>query len=613
MHDELGAKFREAQTSSEHHLFLQPWIGVKLPTTPWDVARNSIVDKFLDVGARWLFFLDSDVLCPEHALERLMSHNVPIVGGLFYRRHLDRPGMVAHPAIWKLVPAGVKVTCSACQAVHTTKEGKYQPILNPPPNRLIEVDTQGAGCLLIHRRVFEKVEKPWFRWTLGWVDPGVCVAPGQSVFGGSVIEETAIGEEILNGGGDASNVGSIHVRNFNGDAVRITPNLFRLPILVSPEHKILGLDGVRRIYPKNPDKPYWKMDSVSESWKRADEIKKGDFVAFPIPKESPTGFIDLSEWGLFPDGDGVYRHPKEEYSRRRWFTGRSLPRRITLNREFGHLIGFYLAEGSITAIKGNMVLSFGLSEKEISLANNASKLLEKVLGLPSRIKRGTHSWNVCFNSAPLAYLFRKWFGKDARTKKIPLWVIRGPREFVEGVIRGMWGGDGYVTYTGKRFPLIGINIASKDLALGVASLWLRLGVRCQVRYYKQYAGAMGEEIYHVKTTESNAFEILELQVDQPVRKENHGGGAGLFYAGKFWFKASKVERIPYKGPMYDLSLFPRDSYVLEGIIVHNSEDFYFMERCIDAGFKPLCDTGIRCGHTGDFVVDGMGQIASPGV
>lgn len=65
------------------------------------------------------------------------------------------------------------MTCSACQAVHTTKEGKYQPILNPPPNRLIEVDTQGAGCLLIHRRVFEKVEKPWFRWTLGWVDPGV--------------------------------------------------------------------------------------------------------------------------------------------------------------------------------------------------------------------------------------------------------------------------------------------------------------------------------------------------------------------------------------------------------------------------------------------------------
>jgi len=141
--------------------------------SPFDVARNSIVDRFLDSGAKFLFFLDSDVLPPDNALERLMSHNLPIVSGLYYRRHIERPGKPPHPCMWKIVPPNVEMTCPTCAQKFRTKEGKYQPILNPPRNALVEVDAVGAGCLLIHRRVFEKLERPYFRWTLGWVEPGV--------------------------------------------------------------------------------------------------------------------------------------------------------------------------------------------------------------------------------------------------------------------------------------------------------------------------------------------------------------------------------------------------------------------------------------------------------
>ncbi len=141
--------------------------------SPIDVSRNSIVDKFLETGAKWLLFMDTDNLPPEDGLERLMSHNLPIVSGLYYRRHVDRPGTAPHPAMWKLVPEGAEMTCPACGAKHTVKPGKYQPILNPPPNMLVEADAIGMGFCLIHRRVFEKVPRPWFRWSLGWVEPGV--------------------------------------------------------------------------------------------------------------------------------------------------------------------------------------------------------------------------------------------------------------------------------------------------------------------------------------------------------------------------------------------------------------------------------------------------------
>lgn len=109
---------------------------------PFDDARNSCVRAFLETDYQHLFFLDSDVSPPSDCVPRLLSHKLPIVSGVYYRRS---------------PPHGKPVMM---------KNGQWYS--DHPPG-LIEVDFVGAGCLLVHRSVFERVPpqrpgKPWFDW-----------------------------------------------------------------------------------------------------------------------------------------------------------------------------------------------------------------------------------------------------------------------------------------------------------------------------------------------------------------------------------------------------------------------------------------------------------------
>ncbi len=113
---------------------------------PFDHARNVAAQHALASGLDWLFFLDSDVIPPRDAILRLMAHNKPIVSGVYCRRSVPE----AIPVMMK--PLGQWVT-------------------QIPSGGLMEVATVGAGCLLIHRTVFERLPpqrptegKTFFDW-----------------------------------------------------------------------------------------------------------------------------------------------------------------------------------------------------------------------------------------------------------------------------------------------------------------------------------------------------------------------------------------------------------------------------------------------------------------
>lgn len=121
-----------------------------LSGAPFDHARNMACENLLNHKFTWLFFLDDDVVAPPDTFERLKSHNKDIISGIYYRR--------ATP----IVPVMLKYD----------DKGQSQWVTQwSPPNSVIEVDLVGAGCLLIHRRVIERMSRPWFEWQLGKVDP----------------------------------------------------------------------------------------------------------------------------------------------------------------------------------------------------------------------------------------------------------------------------------------------------------------------------------------------------------------------------------------------------------------------------------------------------------
>ena len=131
-----------------------------------DFARNSIVKE---LNKDWLFFMDSDQTFAPDALKRLLSWNVDIVSGLVFQR-----GGLPEPMIYKYEFEKDKghFYRSMAEVIgdYLLQHKELWPtavngaIVLPPAQGLLECDGVSAGCLLVHRRVFDAIEPPWFQW-----------------------------------------------------------------------------------------------------------------------------------------------------------------------------------------------------------------------------------------------------------------------------------------------------------------------------------------------------------------------------------------------------------------------------------------------------------------
>ena len=114
-------------------------------TTDIPGGRNTIVQRALDNGSEWVLMLDDDHVFPPDFLWKLLSHEKPIVSGLY----LARAGM--HEPI---------------AFSHRLEDGLYERInlLTLPHEGLLKVKAVGAGGLLIRSEVFWAIDEnpTWF-------------------------------------------------------------------------------------------------------------------------------------------------------------------------------------------------------------------------------------------------------------------------------------------------------------------------------------------------------------------------------------------------------------------------------------------------------------------
>ena len=117
------------------------YIAVK--NMPRDQARNTLVERALDRGAKYILFLDDDTAPPHFALEKLLytlenaDEDVGANGGIYCTK-------TAQPAPVVLQAEG------------------GGPFWHWRAGSIFECAAIGAGCLLIRSEVFGKIGKPWF-------------------------------------------------------------------------------------------------------------------------------------------------------------------------------------------------------------------------------------------------------------------------------------------------------------------------------------------------------------------------------------------------------------------------------------------------------------------
>lgn len=107
-------------------------------------GRNELVDRFMKTSdAAWLLIIDSDEEMPLESFDKLVDavhdKDRPIVAGLYFGAWPGDYYPTAMPLIFNRVE-------------NTTR---FLPFVDYPTDRLVEIDSAGTGCLLIHRSVFE--------------------------------------------------------------------------------------------------------------------------------------------------------------------------------------------------------------------------------------------------------------------------------------------------------------------------------------------------------------------------------------------------------------------------------------------------------------------------
>ena len=103
-----------------------------------DYNRQEVTKGFLSGNADWIFWMDDDTAPPLNAITGLLHSGHDFVGGAYF--------MTAepyHPIAYKKMP----------------DSGLYAPVYNYPDGALMEVDSIGFGCTLVHRRVYEAVRE----------------------------------------------------------------------------------------------------------------------------------------------------------------------------------------------------------------------------------------------------------------------------------------------------------------------------------------------------------------------------------------------------------------------------------------------------------------------
>ncbi len=127
------------QLVTPQNSIIRKWSGL-----PVNIAREVFAREALAMGAKYLFFLDSDQIIPPNSIIYLMQLRLPIVSGLYYSKR--------------------NMYC----AWMPNDDGKTFRLANEkdlPPNSTIEVGATGLGCTLIDTRIFKEIPEPRFPWT----------------------------------------------------------------------------------------------------------------------------------------------------------------------------------------------------------------------------------------------------------------------------------------------------------------------------------------------------------------------------------------------------------------------------------------------------------------
>lgn len=394
---------------------------------------------------------------------------------------------------------------------------------------------------------------------------GICVPPWTLIStGGTIrrIDELKVGDLVQTHVGQKKRVTRIYRRPYHGKLVRIKPSNLGTEALLTPEHPVLAITRYGK-------EKFATCVKRMARWVRALDLKKGDILLYPLTREEEdVEFLDVSnyldfEWknyyGKGPTGkDGfifyTYGHADNERHK--------IPQRLKLTNEIFRLFGYYVAVGYVTA-KGNAV-AFSFNAKDRDYVDDVKRLMKKYFREKiacERVRNG--GCEITYSSRILATLMTGMFGSGARQKHLPEWMLSLPKPKQLQLIVGMLRDNGCMTRSKLGYGSIDYKTNSRILTHQIKEILLRLGFMPSIVENKKGCS------YDIHVYGQRTGALTKIVWRSRPRLARHLRRRSQIRGDYAYLPIARVSREFYSGDVMNLEVEDDNSYLLEGVAVHN--------------------------------------------
>ena len=281
--------------------------------------------------------------------------------------------------------------------------------------------------------------------------------------------------------------------------------------------------------------PILTWEKNQTTWKKIEEIKVGDWVAFPTPQ--------LTEYSQ----DGIINPHLQLVDESGY------QKEIPANNDFYRLLGFWIGDGFTNEFHNTerVGLLFN-AKKEKDLAYEYKDIISSVLKIP-KISESMHrgSLSIYWRDKPLRIWLSRYFRREWRGKMLPEWFsFIGKKQFLS-FLRGWIESDGSLTHGG------GYKIITKERDLAAFLQLVSL----------HYRIAMGLHKVRVKIKNYNFvgtyYELILPGTDRYIRVENDWIIARVL-------RNQQIKRDP-RLTLYNLQVIDDESYCSGLVTLHNCQ------------------------------------------
>lgn len=397
-----------------------------------------------------------------------------------------------------------------------------------------------------------------------------CFVPGTMIHtrdGFKQIEDVVVGDEVLTHTQEFHRVYDTMVRPYKGTMYRIK-TMSSGATEATPEHPYY----VRR----KADTYRANKDTLGDPmWVDAKDLQKGDYVGIAVNQLS-----EPCPWDGFDD-IRTKRSDLRDY-KYQWKNDQVLYRHLnslpTDSKDFWWVVGRFVGDGWVThkdepehanprkRVKRSVRICCDKTDEGVELNQICDKL--DSCGFSYRVKETRTAYKIRITESRELCEFLLQFGKGAKNKRVPGFVLSMPKSLVLRFVQGYISADGYRKGHGHfRFSTV-----SRELVYGMT--------HCINKVFGISTGKIGcLSAERQRGYGCNIIEGRECNVSDRYAAEFRlfADQTKSHYiqddSGIIWVPVKSVEAFDYDGHVHNFSVEEDETYTANNIVVHNCKGY----------------------------------------